>query len=57
MRFETIDKLQAPQTFSDLLKEFLVGIQRLDEPESQFLLSIYPHFHSLNAIEAIITIG
>ncbi|CAL8108738.1 unnamed protein product [Orchesella dallaii] len=42
-----IDKLQSPQTFEEQLKEYLVSVQRLSTPDSQFLVSLHPHFKLL----------
>jgi len=49
-----IDKLQAPQTFSQMTTEFLVTIQRLTDPEdTNFFLSIHPRFQILASIEIL----
>jgi len=47
-----IDKLQAPQSFTQMNTEFLVSIQRLtDTEDANFLLSIHSQFQLLASIE------
>lgn len=52
LQFFITDKLQSPQTFQELLKEYLVSVQRLSNPDSQFLVGLHQHFNVLAQIDA-----